>query len=162
MTGPVVRTDLVDVYVFHRVAPGSSTSVELLQLRRAREPHAGTWHPVMGAIEAGERAPDAARRELAEETGLGPADAAWRGMWALELVQPYYVAPRDEVWLTPRFAVEAAPGWEPVLNHEHDAHRWVAASDAPRAFLWAGQAQAVAQTLDMLAVPERAERLRLM
>jgi hypothetical protein len=28
------------------------------------------------------------------------------------------------------FAVEAPAGWEPVLNEEHDDHRWLALADA--------------------------------
>jgi 8-oxo-dGTP pyrophosphatase MutT (NUDIX family) len=111
---PTLRADLVDAYVFHR-APG----LELLQLRRARDPLRATWQPVMGHVEPGETAVACLWRELREETGLSPRDAL--GAWALEQIHPYFVADLDAVVMSPRFAVEVAPGWEPTLNHEHDA-----------------------------------------
>lgn len=42
----------------------------VLLVRRGRPPAAGLWAPVGGRIEPGETAEDAARREVAEETGL--------------------------------------------------------------------------------------------
>ena len=84
--GPLVRTDVVDVYVFRRVparrgvavrkrADGSPTKrgaarVEFLQVLRSSEPLALTWHPVMGHIEAGETAAECAVREIEEELGI--------------------------------------------------------------------------------------------
>lgn len=84
--GPLMRTDVVDVYVFRRVparrgvaagkdAGGSAakrgaTRVEFLQVLRSSEPLAHTWHPVMGHIEAGETAVECAMREIEEELGI--------------------------------------------------------------------------------------------
>lgn len=134
MSGPDVVTDIIDVYVFRR-APG----VELLQLRRARMPMAGSWQPVMGRIEEGERAEEAAVRELGEETGLKAGDAALVGLWRLDRVHPYYMAERGAIVLSVRFACEARAEWEPVLNEEHDGARWVKLEDVGEAFLWPGQ-----------------------
>ncbi|MDB5027501.1 MAG: hypothetical protein JWO66_1190, partial [Candidatus Eremiobacteraeota bacterium] len=52
---------------------GTGADVEVLLLRRSNGAFAGAWTFVMGGVEDGERATDAARRELVEETGLAPS-----------------------------------------------------------------------------------------
>lgn len=47
-----------------------SGGVEVLLIRRGREPRLGEWSLPGGRIEPGERAAEAALRELAEETGV--------------------------------------------------------------------------------------------
>jgi 8-oxo-dGTP pyrophosphatase MutT (NUDIX family) len=149
--GPRVRTDIVDVYVFRRAARGM---VEFLLLERAGEPLKGTWQPVMGHVERGERAEETALREMREEIGLAREGAAVLGMWALEQTYPYFVAQIDCIVLSPRFAVEVALGWEPTLNAEHSGAKWArvnASSTAESAelaqFHWPGQKAAVAEIL---------------
>ncbi|MBL9032007.1 MAG: NUDIX domain-containing protein [Phycisphaerae bacterium] len=154
---PRVCAELVDVYVFRR-APG----VEFLHLRRVGGSMHGTWHPIMGTIEPGEESPACARRELKEEAGLEAGDPAWVGFWALQGVHPYYIARRDAILLTPRFAAEVAAGWAPRLNEEHDAFRWVALADVPRVFMWPGQRAAIDEIVRTIVgggVEEAAMRL---
>lgn len=131
MNGPEIKTDIVDVYVFRRAEAG----VDLLQLRRTRQPYAGSWQPVMGHVEAGERAEEAALRELAEETGA----RSFVGFWVLDRVRPYYIASQHAVMLGPRFACEVDGGWTPRLNDEHDAWRWVPLAEVDTAFMWPSQ-----------------------
>jgi ADP-ribose pyrophosphatase YjhB (NUDIX family) len=54
--------------------PGVSTAVfrgdEVLLVQRGKRPYGGFWSLPGGAIQLGEAAADAARRELKEETGL--------------------------------------------------------------------------------------------
>jgi len=140
MGGPRVRTDIVDVYVFRRVGGGG----EVLQLRRSEGPFAGTWHPVMGHVRDGETAVGCAVRELGEEVGLEAWSEAVVGMWQLGQVHPYYLADRDEIVLSPRFAVEVVAGWAPALDAAHDGHRWVPVA-AEGAFMWPGQRAAVGE-----------------
>lgn len=157
-----VLADLVDVYVLRQ-----REAVEFLQLRRTAEPMAGTWQPVMGHIEPDESAVAAAVRELGEEVGLKPGDAAWLGFWQLEEVHPYFVAALDAVVLSPRFAVLVDAAWAPDLTGEdtHDAHRWVRAGDTKTSFLWPGQWRACVEAAGLLATRgsalERALRLPL-
>jgi 8-oxo-dGTP pyrophosphatase MutT (NUDIX family) len=144
MTGPRLRTDIVDAYVFRR---DERHGVEFLQLLRAGEPLKSTWHPVMGHVEAGESAVQCALRELEEETGLARENPALLGVWALEQVHPFYVAAMDCVVLSPRFAVEVSPEWSPTLDSEHSNARWVSAKDVGVSFLWPSQRAACAEII---------------
>ncbi len=137
MNGPRVRTDIVDVYIVRER--------RLLLIRRAREPMRGQWHPLMGHVEAGERAMDTALRELHEEIGLLPTHIdAW---FQLEQTFPFFLADRDEIFLSPRFVVLASASFEPTLNDEHDAHRWVDVERAEAELLWPGQRAALRELL---------------
>lgn len=126
---------------------------EYLVLRRTPERH-GYWHLVAGALEYGEEAGAAARRELREETGL---DAGVRPLLELSYAlagDPPEVrarfAPDVETVRVHAFLAEAPPGWEPVLDEEHDAYRWCSAEAAvellaypePRAAVQAAEALA--------------------
>ncbi|MFN0131954.1 MAG: NUDIX domain-containing protein [Phycisphaerales bacterium] len=151
---PRLCADLVDVYIFRR-AP----AVEFLQLRRAEGSLIGTWHPVMGTIEAEEGSAACARREVFEEVGLAAGDAAWLGFWGLQGVHPYYIARRDAIMLTPRFAAEVAEAWTPRLNHEHDNWRWVPLGDVPRLFMWPGQRAAIEEVVSAIIAGGAAEAM---
>ena len=153
MPGPLIRTDIVDVYVFRRCGDrkGGPGGVEFLQLRRSSKVKAlaGTWQPVMGHVEAGETATHAALRELREETGFGPnADDPQRallGFWQLESLNTFFLASIDAVMMSPCFAAEVGPLGEPVLDESHDAYRWVLRDHADRQFMWPGQRVAIEQ-----------------
>jgi dATP pyrophosphohydrolase len=142
--GVTIRSDVVDVYPFRRVA--NAAGVEFLQMLRATEPMLETWHPVMGHMHAGETAVQTALREMHEEVGLKAGDRALMRMWALEQVHPFFIAGMDCIVCSPRFVVEVAPGWEPVLNEENSAARWVR-GDEPHRFVWPGQRAAVAEVM---------------
>jgi dATP pyrophosphohydrolase len=172
MPGPTLRTDIVDIYVFRRRHPQErSAGVQYLQLRRAVDPLRHTWQPVMGHIEPGESAVQAALRELQEETGFAPlptaplSQAQAQGLrpglpetsppqnsarrllnfWQLESIHPFFLASVDAIVLSPGFAAEVAPDAEPVLDETHDAHRWVPRAHADRCFLWPNQRHALTQ-----------------
>ena len=79
-----MRTDAVDVYVFREFGGDQRAMperAEFLQIRRVKEPAAGTWQTVMGGIDEGEKAIDAAMRELREEIGAEADDVT--GLWFL-------------------------------------------------------------------------------
>ena len=152
--GPALRADVVDLYVF-RVTPAG---VQLLQLMRNKAPLLGTWQPVMGHIEIGERAFETAVREASEEIALDVRSAQTIGFWALEQVYPYYLPTLDCIVMSPRFVVQVAPDWEPSLNEEHTAHRWINAPEhesvsAQDHFMWPGQKGAVSELLAEI-IPE--------
>ena len=155
---PTVRSDIVDVYLFREGGRG----IEFLQLLRSREPMLGTWHPIMGHIEAGETASQTAKREMFEEVGLGFEEAALVEFFALEQVHPFYIARTDTIVMSPRFAGRVEGAWTPRLNHEHSAYRWVSIEETAGTFVWPGQHAAIAEIRGHLltASPAR-EMLRL-
>ena len=151
MAGPQIRTDIVEVYVFRCSGVHARVAgVEFLQLRRAQGALAGTWQPVMGHVEAGETAVQAALRELKEETGWEPGSGLQR-FWQLESVNVYFLATHDAVMLSPGFAALVGADAQPRLDDSHDAARWVARDHADGQFLWPGQRAAVGQIVNDIA-----------
>jgi 8-oxo-dGTP pyrophosphatase MutT (NUDIX family) len=108
---------------------------------------AQTWHPVMGHVEAGERATQTAVRELVEEIGLDVTGPQCLGLWQLNQVHPFYIAATDEILLSPRFAARVVPEFEPRLCEEHERRRWVPAREVEGCFMWPGQRAAIAEVL---------------
>ncbi len=175
-SGPRIRADVVDAYIFRRASPQLATGhwpLAFLQLLRAKDPLAQTWQPIMGHVEQGETATDTAIRELKEEVSLDARGPDVLGFWALEQIWPFYIAQIDCVVLSPRFAIEVKPSWEPTLNPEHTAHRWITVpadhnADETRDtldahFMWPGQRHTITEILRDItrenALPR--ERLRI-
>jgi 8-oxo-dGTP pyrophosphatase MutT (NUDIX family) len=116
---------------------------EFLFMHRAEDRY---WHVAAGVVEEGEDFAAAAARELREETGL-EADVV-----DLEREQTYALPPdqraeypADVTRVTIRnFSAEAPAGWEPVLNEEHDAHRWVDLAGAVAIAHWPETSEIIA------------------
>lgn len=154
--GPHVRTDMVQVYIMR----SGAQQTEYLQLRRTREPMIGAWQPVLGGIEAGETAPDAALREAHEETALDRAHIT--DAWALEGVDTFYMHRIDTIYHAPQFALLVPGEWQPTLNDEHDDHRWVPRAGVESHFMWPGQHRAIDEIERFLLRPSLAQvHLRL-
>jgi dATP pyrophosphohydrolase len=110
---------------------------EVLQLRRAPGDFmGGAWSIVRGRIEHGEKAWQAALRELREEAGLVPAAGEF---YQLDTVDTFYLAADDSVWHVPGFCAVVARDARVTLNEEHDAFRWIERPRFDREFLWPGE-----------------------
>lgn len=173
-TGPIIRTDVVDVQVFRvfdapqhdldappaamRIADTDPRAArealiqrtEFLQLLRSDGSLTNTWQPVMGHAHVGESAAACALRELEEEVAIRHSDKALLGLWALEQVHPFFLAHVDIIMFSPRFCARVATDWSPTLNHEHTDYRWVKAAEAARTFMWPGQIAAIQEIIDFI------------
>jgi 8-oxo-dGTP pyrophosphatase MutT (NUDIX family) len=132
-----VRHDMVTVFVARPAPNAAGSSHEFLQLRRVLTGFmGGTWQTVRGKIKPGETAPQAALRELREETGLTPAE-----FYRLSQIESFYTAADDCVWHCPAFfaVVPRDARDHIVLNHEHDGVRWVPADQIELSFMWPGE-----------------------
>ena len=156
--GPTIRNDIVDVYVFRRRPAGGRQTVEFLQMHRVPGiALPDTWQPVMGHMEEGETAARTALRELREETGYAPGDGLL-GFWHLELVNTYFLHAHENIVMSPCFAAEVVDGRDPVMDHTHDALRWVTREQADRSFLWPGQRTSIQQILRDILDPRLRKR----
>ena len=137
-----VRASLVDLYVLR----GAGPSLECLVLRRAAGGRCpGSWEAVHGHVEPGETPSEAARRELAEETGLAP-----ERLYNLSRVETFYQHRLDEVALVPVFAAFVAAGAAVRTGSEHDRFEWLAPAEARRRFAWPREARALDDVVALL------------
>jgi dATP pyrophosphohydrolase len=130
-------------------------SIEVLLIRRAPgRILPGLWQCVSGTLEPGERVAVGALRELAEETGFGPADI--EGFYDLDLVNQFHEPSVDGIVSAACFAVRLRPDAEPTLSDEHDGARWLALDEAMTEVIWPGYRTAIERIRDDLSDPERA------
>jgi dATP pyrophosphohydrolase len=120
----------------------SEWSEVLIHVRRGNEflvahrsPDSGAyWHTIAGTVEAGEEFLAAAVRELREETGLEVNELQPLGEFAYTR-ESWEDEPGLRVHVE-AFLVDVEPGWEPVLNEEHDAYRWLPRNEAAELLFW--------------------------
>lgn len=120
------------VFPFRRRA---DAGLEFAVFRRADDP-GEFWQGVAGGVEDGETLLDAARRELAEETGLQPPTSSWLALDAQASV-PATVFRDWRAWGLDTFVVhqfafgvEVGAAAAVTLSHEHTEHRWVGLDEA--------------------------------
>ncbi|MBC8322406.1 MAG: NUDIX pyrophosphatase [Candidatus Marinimicrobia bacterium] len=132
---------VVDAYVFRKTADG----LRFLILKRSKTKlYEHLWQGVAGKIETGETAPEAAKRELMEETGLTP-----KTMFVADHVSQFYEAHGDRVNLVPVFGIEVDSDMV-TLSDEHCEYKWVTLEVALDHLIWCGQKQGIQVVNEMV------------
>jgi 8-oxo-dGTP pyrophosphatase MutT (NUDIX family) len=157
-----LRPDLVECWVFRVVPPTGPDDLRtdaerleiLLSRRAAHRIFPGLWQCVTGAIEPGERVPHAALREVREETGFGRDEVI--AAFDLDQVGPFYDEGSDAVLVAAIFAARVRPEAVVRPSAEHDAMRWVPASEAPALAIWPSYGESVRRIRDLLLDPNLA------
>ena len=129
MTEVPVRVFMVSLVALRH----NNASCEVLLLRRTQT-LAGEWCQVAGKIEDGEKAWEAAVRELAEETGLRPEQ-----LYSADICEQFYEADRDAVTIAPVFVAIVDAQADVTLNQEHSEHRWTTFDEAVEMVAFGGQ-----------------------
>ena len=103
----------------------TENEAKFLIIKRDREPYKNIWQPVTGKIREGEKAWQAALRELKEETGLTPDR-----FYSAEFIEKFYELNMEIIALSPAFVgfVEGEPDIK--LSHEHREFLWVTVDEA--------------------------------
>ncbi|MBI1729254.1 NUDIX domain-containing protein [Candidatus Acetothermia bacterium] len=140
---PNIKTHVVNVYVF-RLSPQGPQYLAL-QRRKEIDRLGGTWQAVHGGIEAGETAAQAAARELWEESGL-----QLESLWALDIVETFYVYQEDAIVLAPSFGAQARG--EVRLSSEHDSYKWLTLDEITDILVWPGQKEAILTLHNEIAI----------
>ena len=130
MHGIPTRCSLVSVIAIH----GQGERARTLLLRRARAHLHGLWTYAAGHIESGEKAWQAAVRELTEETGLRPA-----ALYSADQCETYYDVREECITVVPAFVALVGSDAVVRLDAEHDDHAWLSFPDAIARLPFGGQ-----------------------
>ena len=103
----------------------------------------GAWCQVVGKIETGETAWQAALRELREETELTPDE-----FYSADICEQFYDHGSDELVIAPVFVAKVASGTEVVLNEEHSKFSWMSFDEALEKVSFVGQHRVLAEVKD--------------
>ena len=92
---------------------------------KRQHPPVDAWCEVAGSIEKGEKAWQAAFREIQEETGLNLSE-----LWLGDRCAQFYDPSRDRIQVLPVFVGYVPKDARVVLNSEHSDYAWCDLTEA--------------------------------
>ena len=126
---------MIEAHVFRKKMNG----MEFLLLKRGeKEIYGGLWQMVTGKVRKGEKAYNAALREIKEETGLKP-----KRFWVTPNVNPFYSHENNYISLIPVFAAEVGETSRVTICNEHTEFKWLTPDKAKKMLAWPGQRKSV-------------------
>jgi dATP pyrophosphohydrolase len=152
MAGIPVQCTMVAVVVLR----GAGVATQVLLLRRARAHLHGLWAYIAGHIEPGEKAWQAAVRELHEEAGLQPLM-----LYSADRCESYYDVGAECIAVVPAFVAFVDAAAAVRLNAEHDAHRWLSFDEALPRLAFGGQRELFAHVRREFVERPPSEALRM-
>ena len=149
-----IVSEIVEVVVFRF----SRDVPEYLLLKRAtgESLYPGVWQIITGSMHGGESAPQAALRELREETGLVP-----ERLWVMPMTGSFYDHATDRVHIAPFFLAQVSAPSEVRLSDEHTQYVWLGLEDARRLLIWPAQREGLQIAHDYFASGDRASQFPL-
>ena len=136
-----MKMRVIDAYVYKKTREG----IEFLILKRAKTKiYEHLWQGVAGKIEEGEKAWEAAIRELREETSLRPLK-----VFIADHVSSFYEEHGDRLNFVPVFGIEV-DSQEVILSKEHCDFKWVKLDVALSHLVWNGQKRGIQVVNDMV------------
>jgi len=133
---------VVEVYVIRH----NGGDWRVLALKRADDTkRPGSWETVYGKIDSGERAEDAAVRELGEETGLEPT-----ALYNVT-VNSFYLHAKHTIQMCIVFAAFVDDDAEVTLGEEHQRFDWLSVDDACERYTWPREAHSLRDARRLLA-----------
>ncbi|TAK59852.1 MAG: NUDIX domain-containing protein [Bacteroidetes bacterium] len=133
---PYIASNIIEMVVFK--LEQDKPLYLLLHRQKKEKLYPNIWQILSGSIEKGEKAVEAALRELEEETKLKPT-----AFWVAPYVTQFYDAAYDSMNLCPVFAAQVEAGSTPILSDEHDEFQWLPFEEAIKFPVWYGQKEAV-------------------
>lgn len=132
-------TKVVSTYIELHIMKIENQKLKFLLLKRSPdEKYPNIWQMVTGKIKDGEKAFDAALRELKEETGLTPEE-----LFSVPIVSSVYLPESDEVCMIPVFVCRVKENSEVKISKEHSQFKWCEFEEAEKLLNWEGQKKAV-------------------
>ena len=136
-----IKVRVIDAYVYRKTKKG----ILFLILKRAKTKiYEHLWQGVAGKIEKGEKAWEAAIRELKEETRLDP-----KRIFVADHVSRFYETHGNRVNLVPVFGIEVDSDLV-LLSSEHSEYKWVEYDDAYSHLVWNGQKKGISIVNEMV------------